>query len=527
MVSATPIRSDAHIHSETSSCPTCDQPVPNEKFNEITARLKAQEGEIAKRINSEYERRLADEKQKSDARLAEVANDNAKAIERIKTDAAKREVALRDEVKAETEASFLEKIADAQKLQQEAEQVVAKEKAASAKLKTDSENAIAALRTEFASRETEIRTEAVTQEQDRSRAQISEYERQAKEAQNALGQKATEVDGLKSQVLDLKAKEVVARAEGKAEAEEAAKLSVQIAVKAKEDAEEAAKLSVLGAMKARDDAEGKLAELNSSFQKRLDEQRAVLDKAKDDAVNGEKVKYFEEKVKLETQLREMARKLEQKTNEELGEGAEVQLFEDLQVEFPNDRFQRVAKGSAGADIIQEVIHNGKVCGKMIYDSKNRNAWRGEYVSKLRQDQVAAQADHAILSALVLPAGKRQLHVQDGVVIANPARVLILAGILREQVIRNHTLRLSNESKAEKTAALYDLMTSEISAQLFKQIETRAADILDLDVKEQKAHKVVWEKRGQLTRSIQKAHADLNVHIERVLGTASDASDTED
>jgi hypothetical protein len=47
----------------------------------------------------------------------------------------------------------------------------------------------------------------------------------------------------------------------------------------------------------------------------------------------------------------------------------------------------------------------------------------EYVTKLREDQISAEAEHAILSSLKFPAESRQLHVQDGVIIANPARVL--------------------------------------------------------------------------------------------------------
>ncbi|MGR4864202.1 hypothetical protein [Caulobacter sp. LARHSG274] len=33
-----------------------------------------------------------------------------------------------------------------------------------------------------------------------------------------------------------------------------------------------------------------------------------------------------------------------------------------------------------------VMHNGRECGKIIYDSKNHNAWRNEFVTKLKADQ---------------------------------------------------------------------------------------------------------------------------------------------
>ena len=76
-----------------------------------------------------------------------------------------------------------------------------------------------------------------------------------------------------------------------------------------------------------------------------------------------------------------------------------------------------------------MIHNGKECGTILYDSKNRRRWDSAYVDKLARDQRAAQAEHAILSTLAFPQKTRQIHIDrgTGIIIANPARVLALAG----------------------------------------------------------------------------------------------------
>src|ERR1700692_2694352 len=160
-------------------------------------------------------------------------------------------------------------------------------------------------------------------------------------------------------------------------------------------------------------------------------------------------KHFEEPQRLTGKLEDLARQLERKPANELGEGAEIDLFESLKQEFEGDQIKRVSKGAAGADIIHDVVHGGKVCGRIVYDAKNRNAWRNEYVPKLRQDQIAAEAEHAILSSLKFPAEVHQLHVQDGVIIANPARVLSLVQMLRRHIVQIHTLRLSNVERDMK------------------------------------------------------------------------------
>lgn len=254
------------------------------------------------------------------------------------------------------------------------------------------------------------------------------------------------------------------------------------------------------------------AELNT----RLQEQRASLEKAQTAAVSTEKANAFKERQKLEGKLQELQRALQKKTAEELGEGAEVDLFEALKAEFEGDRIKRVAKGSAGADIIHEVVHNGAVCGTIVYDSKNRNAWRNDYVTKLRQDQLAAKADHAILASAVFPSGAKQLHIQEGVIIANPARVVVLGEMLRKQVVQTHTLRLSNQAREQKTEQLYAFITSDRCAQLFERADSLVDDLLALEVKEVSAHEATWKKRGELLRSAQKVTGDLTAEIDRIV-----------
>src|SRR4030095_7614990 len=179
-----------------------------------------------------------------------------------------------------------------------------------------------------------------------------------------------------------------------------------------------------------------------------------LQREKEAAVLAEKAKVL----KLQSELQDMHRKLEGKTAHELGEGSEVDLFEQLRTAFQEDRIQRVPKGVNGADVIHEVVHNGRVCGKIIYDAKNRDSWQNGFATKLKADKLAQAADHAILSSNKFPKDKSQIHTQDGVIVANPARVLAIVEILRDQLVRMHELRISNEERGHKTVALYAFIT---------------------------------------------------------------------
>lgn len=249
-------------------------------------------------------------------------------------------------------------------------------------------------------------------------------------------------------------------------------------------------------------------------------QREDLQREKETAVLAANSKVL----KLQSELADMQRKLEGKTANELGEGWEIDLFEQLRATFETDRISRVPKGVNGADVIHEVVHNGKVCGKIIYDAKNRDAWQNGFAVKLKADKLAQAADFAILSSLKFPKDRAHIHNQDGVIVAAPARVLALVEILREQLVRMLELRVSNEARGSKMEDLYTFVTSEHCRQLIEQVEAQAGKMLDLDSKEQEAHRRLWDQRKKLITAVQRARSDLSFEIDRIIGTAGNGAE---
>jgi hypothetical protein len=271
------------------------------------------------------------------------------------------------------------------------------------------------------------------------------------------------------------------------------------------------------------ETEGKLSKLlqqhEITLNERLDSQREILEKDKIAAVNAERAKNLEKQMKLEEQLQDVQRRLQKKPADEHGEGAELELVELLRAAFPDDRIRRVEKGAMGADIVHDVVENGKVCGKIVYDRKNRSDWKTKYATKLRDDQIAEKADHAILSTNKFPDGEQQFCVREHVILACPARVRWLAELVRERIIQMHELRVSNEARDEKTAELYAFINSEHCRQLLDSIETLVKKLEEIDVAEQNAHRRVWINRGERLKSVLKANGVFRFEIDRIVGTA--------
>jgi hypothetical protein len=138
---------------------------------------------------------------------------------------------------------------------------------------------------------------------------------------------------------------------------------------------------------------------------------------------------------------------------------------------------------------------------------------------LRRDQLTAKADCAILVSRHFPKKAGQVHMECDVIIANPARVVVIAAILRQQLIRMYRLRLSTQEREAKTEALYKFITSESCRQLLESVDKLVKELLDLDVSEQTAHSKIWAKRGKLLTSVLKAHGDLCAAFDRIIGTA--------
>jgi hypothetical protein len=416
-----------------------------------------------------------------------VKRESAAAIEKAKQDALAREGAIRQEAFKAAELAMAPKLLEAEHAKKAAEERAKEQQEFAEKMKQ-----------ETAARESAAKDAGRNAAELVMASQLAQAEQATKAAEEgrmkAEEQAKAERQAAEKVKLDAAGKEAAIRSETRQAAEAAMAPKLAEAEQARKAAEQIAK-----------------------------EQREVLEKDKTDAVNAEKAKNFEVQQKLEDQLQKVHRQLQQQTANELGEGAEIDLFEALKEEFPEDQITRVGKGLPGADIIHKVMHNGRLCGCIVYDSKNRNQWRNEYVTKLRQDQLSEKADHAILASHMFPSGVRQLHLQEGVIIGNPARVVALVKMLHNSIVHIHSLRLSNDARKKKTDELYEFITSQRCANVLDRISSLTDDLLELDVKETKTHEANWKKRGELLRAIQRAHGTFIAEVEGITGTAAESS----
>lgn len=468
------------------------------------------------------------------AQLQKERDASATALAAAKTEAQAREATIRLEAQQFAEAAMADKLAASETAragldaalrkqieQTEATRLEAEHKGAVLQQQLTAfqqakETELAALKEEAAAEAIRIRQEATATAEEASQEKILEAETTrfaAEQRGAALQEELTTFKNAKAaELAELKEKAAAEAIRIRDEATAAAELAM--AEKLAENAKAAADAAARAA-----EAESKFATLSEQHEAVLNEQREILETAKTAEINAIKAKAFEDNQKQVDKLTAELRALEKKTNDELGEGAEIDLFETLKAEFTEDDIVRISKVAGGADIRHTVMLRGKACGTILYDSKNRGQFRFEHAAKLKADQISDKADHAILSTHKFPEKMRHLHIHDGVVLASPARVVAVATLIRQHVILTHTLRMSNAERESKTEALYDFISSDRCTQYLAAVDRHAEELLQMQVKEKLAHDAAWKKEGILLKKIQKAKADLSTEISCIIGIA--------
>ena len=534
---ATQMSSAVRPHLHTENCPTCDQPIANEKAAEIRARAEAKSRELTEgitaRLNEEFKQRQTQVEDDAAARIAQAEQDKLAALEKAQSDFADKEAAARAEGERMAGEKAKEALAEAEANSQAALNELQQKLTDSEQSKKESQAKMAEMETAHAEDMARRLKDSDTAAEARLQAALAAQSQTADDTianlQESLESEKRSKEETANQLATLKSEHETAlatkEAEVKAEAERVLAEKMAEKDRAAEDATDLLKSKLAEAERLTQEAQAQNETLKSSQEaevaSRVQEVRSAMEESKSQALNDEKAKHASEILKLTGKLEDVTRQLENKTAAELGEGAEVKLYEELRDAFKGDNFKRVQKGSAGADIIHEVMNNGQVCGTIIYDSKNRNRWCKDYATKLREDQIAARADFAVLAALKFPADQSQVHVLDEVIIANPARVVAIVELLRKSVIGMHTLRVSNSDRAKKSAAVFDLIRSERFRQLFGKFEKHSDGLLKLQEKERKDHEKHWLEEGKLLRNIQKAHSELNTEINTAMGLSGE------
>lgn len=199
---------------------------------------------------------------------------------------------------------------------------------------------------------------------------------------------------------------------------------------------------------------------------------------------------------------EVKRKLEQGSQQLQGEVQELRLEECLKLEFPLDSIEPVEKGKSGADVIQTVVNRlGRVCGKIVWESKNVKTWNKGFIPKLREDMNLAKGDVGILVSNVFGSNMIEFTEQDGVWLVKPMNAIAMARMIRNRILAVSEVKMAIANKETIQDELYAYFTS---AEFRNKIENIGMKYRALDEEINKAKSSMerhWAKQRELIDNI--------------------------
>lgn len=265
-------------------------------------------------------------------------------------------------------------------------------------------------------------------------------------------------------------------------------------------------------------------EMNLSLEKKMLERQSEIENK---ARLKERESFELEKLKLLKQIddnkklaEEMKRKAEQGSMQMQGEVQELALEELLRSTYPFDEIKEVPKGVRGADSIQTVINKRQhACGTIVYESKRTKNFAGDWIDKLKQDQVQCKADIAVIVTETFPSDMDRFGEKDGVWICGFHEVKSLSFVLREMLIRTHSVKSAEENKGDKMELLYTYLTSNEFVQNISRIVENYDGMIQQLNSEKKAMHKIWAQREKQIWVVQENVSALFGSIKGIAGNA--------
>ncbi|MDO8466949.1 MAG: DUF2130 domain-containing protein [bacterium] len=241
-------------------------------------------------------------------------------------------------------------------------------------------------------------------------------------------------------------------------------------------------------------------------QRQLDEERKkISEEANKKAVEESWYKIAELNKKISDVTKanaDLMRKLEQGSQQTQGEVLELELEEILRSEFPIDEILPVPKGVTGADVIQKVLdRGGRLCGKIVWESKKTKAWSEGWIQKLKDDQRAIKADVAVIVSAVLPEGVKGFIFRDGVWICDTKLSIALATAIRMNLEAVTRERAMSVGKNEKMEVLYSYLTGVEFRQRVEAIVEAFTNMGEGLRKERLAYEKIWSEREKQIQKV--------------------------
>ncbi|MGD8782683.1 MAG: DUF2130 domain-containing protein [Ignavibacteria bacterium] len=240
--------------------------------------------------------------------------------------------------------------------------------------------------------------------------------------------------------------------------------------------------------------------LDLEYKRKMNEERESIKKQaflqKEEEFKLKEAEYQKKLTDAQKANEKLSKKLENKSQQFTGEVLEIVLEETLKSLFPQDNIQPVRKGVKGADVLQMVFNNlGQNCGKILWEAKRHEKWQDNWLQKLKDDQIEANAEIALIVTTVMPKECNELYTNiNDIWVVSDQLIKPFANTLRYTLLETNKQKQLNIGKDEKKELVYNYLNSPQFVQKVKSVLGTFINMkLELD-KEKVSINKIWKKR---------------------------------
>lgn len=217
---------------------------------------------------------------------------------------------------------------------------------------------------------------------------------------------------------------------------------------------------------------------------------------------------------------EMKKRQEQGSMQLQGEIQELAIEKYLKENFVFDEIKEIGKGDMGADSLQIVkTAYNQNCGTIYYESKRTKTFKDEWIAKFKADIQTKGADVGVLVTSVYPKGMTRMGEKDGVYVCTYEEFKALSHFLREMLIKLSDTKSMQENRHEKSALLYNYLTSTEFRFQFETIVNAFISMQSDLENEKRAMQKLWKKREKEILNVLSATTDMYGAIQGISGNA--------
>jgi hypothetical protein len=162
---------------------------------------------------------------------------------------------------------------------------------------------------------------------------------------------------------------------------------------------------------------------------------------------------------------------------------------------------------------------GQPCGAILWETKRTKNWSDGWLSKLRADLRAANAEIAVLVSRALPKDIDTCAQIDGVWVTDPRFAIPLVVALRQTLIEVANTREAQNGQETKMELIYQYLTGPKFRHRVEAIVEKFSDMqADLD-REKKAMTRLWAKRESQIHGVIESTVGMYGDLQGIAGQA--------